>query len=190
MKSTWFAVFLIGSSVALTGCGDSETEAPGETERAIAPAAATGASANPLLGSVDAGTEYLFANVSRLSDEVLEKYWALNEASSLTNQAMFDEITNDDEVPPAAAALVRELSNITTREGWTAAGMHENPFYAFHSVNLLPFAEIELADQAAFAALIGRVEASLEEPLVRRDVDGAEVIWIEIETGFGVALHG
>jgi len=191
MKSTWFAVFLIGSSMTLTGCGDSETEAPATSEQArrtAAPAAA-GGSNNPFLAQVDAGTEYLFANVERLPEDVLDKYWALNEASTMSNQQILTEIENDEEVPPAAQAMLREFFDLTTREGWTSAGLHDNPYYAFHSVNLLPFVQLELTDGEAFAEFIGRFEASMDEPLPRRDIDGSEVIWMELESGFGVALH-
>ncbi|MGB0515151.1 MAG: hypothetical protein ACPGJE_09970, partial [Wenzhouxiangellaceae bacterium] len=121
---------------------------------------------------------------------MLDKFWSVNEANSLSNRQILEEIRSDEDVPPIAQAVLGEILGLTTREGWTAAGLHENPFYAFHSVDLLPFMRMELADSDAFTAFIGRVEASLmERPLVRRDIDGAEVIWFDLEAGFGVAMH-
>jgi hypothetical protein len=78
---------------------------------------------------------------------------------------------------------------LTTREGWTAAGLHENPLYAFWGVQLMPFAKFELSDGEAFAAFLSRIEESGDEPYQRRPVGDAEVIWIDVGSGFGIALH-
>jgi len=184
MKSIWW--ILIASALALTGCGKSDE--PGPDAGATVEQSTPSDGGNGLLAGVDADTGYLFANLARMPEPVLEKYWAINEASNASNRAMFDALTEDEELPPAARALLSEVRGMTSRAGWEAAGLHANPYYAFYGVDLLPFVQLELSDRAAFAALIERVESRLEQPLERRDVDGVELTWIDIESNFGVAL--
>ncbi len=184
MKSIW--LILITSVLTLTGCGKSDDPGPDAGATPGYVEAADGG--NGLLAGVDAETAYLYANLARLPDALIDKFWAINEASNVSNEAMLDALSEDEELPPAVRALVREAGNLSTRAGWEAAGFNANPYYAFYGVDLLPFAQIELADRDAFVALIGRIEADLDQPLERRDIDGVEVTWIEIESGFGVAL--
>ena len=187
MKAFWFAA--LGAALLATGCGDSDTGAPEEPVPEQRPPAAAGG--NPFFDDIDAGTAYVYANVDRLPEAVSDKMWAMNEAGAATNRAMLDSLAEDDELPPQARDLIEEIAALITRDGWQAAGLHANPFYAFHAVQLMPFAHFELADGNAFAEFIGRIEDDMEQPLERRDVEGSEVIWIDIEQGFGIAVsHG
>lgn len=184
MKSIWWMSF--AAVLALSGCGNSDE--PGPDAGATPEQAVPGDGGNGLLAGVDADTAFLYANVARMPEAILEKYWAVNEASNVGNEAMLEALAEDEELPAAARALVTETLGLSSRAGWEAAGFHANPYYALYGVDLLPFAQIELADRAAFSAMITRVESRLEQPMERRDIDGVEVSWIEIEPGFGIAL--
>jgi len=185
MKRTCIAAILAASVV--TGCGDSETEAP-ET-RQTTPAAESGSGVNPFLAGVDADTVYTYANLERIPAAVIDKAWALNDATAESNEAIFEALAEDEDVSAEVRALIEEIELLLTREGWEAAGLHTNPYYAFHGVDLMPFVQAELSDGAAFAEMLGRVEANLEQPLERRDIEGVEVIWFELFAGFGIALQ-
>jgi hypothetical protein len=184
MKSIWWISF--AAVITLTGCGNSDE--PGPDAGATPEQAVPRDGGNGLLAGVDADTAYLYANLARMPEAILDKYWAINEASSVSNEAMLEALAEDEELPAAARALVTEALGLSSRAGWEAAGFHANPYYAIYGVDLLPFAQIELADRAAFSAMITRVESGLEQPMERRDIDGVEVSWIEIEPGFGVAM--
>ena len=172
-----------------TGCSDSETEAPDRPESR--PAAGPTSVTNRFLAGVDANTAYIYANLDRLPQAVLDKAWAMNDASASGNEAILEALAEDDEVPAETAALIEEMKALLTRDGWEAAGLHPNPLYAFYGVDMLPFAKFELSDGAAFSELVARVETNLEQPIERRDIEGVEVLWFEIFEGFGVAMqHG
>ena len=172
-----------------TGCSDSETEAPDRPESR--PATGPSPVTNRFLAGVDADTAYIYANLDRLPQAVLDKAWAMNDASASGNEAILEALAEDDEVPAETAALIEEMKALLTRDGWEAAGLHPNPLYAFYGVNMLPFAKFELSDGAAFSELVARVETNLEQPIERRDIEGVEVLWFEIIEGFGVAMqHG
>jgi len=176
------------SAVLITaGCGDSETEAPDRQD--ARPAAPTSADANRFLANIDADTAYVYANLERLPEGVVDKAWAMNDASAKSNEAIFNALAEDEDVSAEMGALIQEIKALSTREGWEAAGLHANPLYAIYGVDLMPFAELELSDGAAFGELLARVEADLEQPLQRRDIEGVEVIWFEIAEGFGVAMR-
>jgi len=190
MKRLWIAAFT--SSLIIAGCGDSETEtetrAP-ERQEARSAAAAASADSNRFLANIDSDTAYVYANLERLPEALVEKAWAMNEASAQSNQAIFDALAEDEEVSAEVRALTEELTALSTREGWEAAGLHTNPLYAFYGVDLMPFAEFEISDGAAFGAMLARVEAGIDQPLQRRDIDGVEVIWIELAEGLGFAMQ-
>lgn len=185
-----FCIAAIFAALITAGCGESEsgseTEAPQQQESR--PVAASSSEPNGFLGDIDADTAYFYANLERLPEALVDKAWAMNEASAKSNEAIFDALAEDEEVSPEIVALINEVKALSTREGWEAAGMHSNPFYAFYGVDLMPFAELELSDGAAFKELITRVESDLEQPLQRRDIDGVEVIWFEVAEGFGIAM--
>ena len=181
------------AALLLTGCGDSGPET--EPSAAAPEASPSGmdraetADANPFLDDIDADTSYLYANLRRLPEPVSDKMWTINESSASTNRAMLDALSEDEELPTEARALLDELIRLVTRDGWEAAGLHPNPYYAFFGSQLMPFMRFELTDGAAFGAFITRIEEDLEQPFGRRDVEGSEVIWFEIQPGLGVAMH-
>lgn len=185
MKRLYIAT--IAAVLAIGGCGDSETEAPADQETRSP--AARSADGNPFLGNIDADTAYVYANLARLPEAVADKAWAMNEASAKSNEAIFDAVTEDEDVSAEVVAMINEVKALSTREGWEAAGLHANPMYAFYGVDLMPFMEFELSDGAAFAQTVARMESGLEQPIQRRDIEGVEVMWLEITEGFGVAMQ-
>lgn len=177
----------IAAALMIAGCGESETEAPESQESS--PAASASAAANRFLANIDADTTYIYANLERLPQSVVDKAWAMNDASARSNQAIFDALAEGEDVSAEMNALIEQARALSTREGWEAAGLHANPLYAIYGVDLMPFAELELSDGAAFNELVTRVEADLDQPLQRRDIEGVEVIWFEIAEGFGIAMQ-
>ena len=191
MKRFWIAT--LSAALIIGGCGESETEPAGEERAAPETRAAAGPTGetetNAFLGNIDAGAAYVYANLQRLPEAVSDKVWEMNDVSSAGNRAMFEALAEDEEIPPEARALVDEITNLTTREGWEGAGLHANPFYAFYAVRLMPFAEIELSDGTAFSEFVATIEGNLDQPFTRRNVEGTEVIWIEIRPGVGFAIR-
>ncbi|MDT8450983.1 MAG: hypothetical protein RQ847_12510, partial [Wenzhouxiangellaceae bacterium] len=154
------------------------------------PAQAAGrGGANPFLGRMDADTAYAFANLQRMPDDVIDRLWKVNDAGAEGSRQVFETLAEDENVTPEMRALYEELSRISTREGWESAGLHANPYYAIHGASMMPMMHLELADGDAFAGFIARIEASLEKPLARRDVEGEQVLWLGVEQGLGLAIH-
>jgi hypothetical protein len=177
------------STVLLTGCGDDEApESAADSAVDRTPAPAAGEAGPTFFDRIDADTPYIYANLERTPEALVDAAWAINDASADSNQAMLDAMAEDEELPPEARALVNELSSLLTREGWEAAGLHTNPMYAFHGISLFPVVHFELSDADAFRAKIGRIEAGLDAPLERRQIEGREVIWFPIEPPLGAAV--
>lgn len=193
LRATALATTLAATlgALGLVGCGESEQEAPGAAPEQPAPPAqpARRAGANPFVARIDADTAYAFANLERLPDDVVDRLWKINDASAEGSRQVFDTLAEDEDVTPEMRAFFEELSRISTREGWEAAGLHANPYYAFHGASMMPMMHLELADGDAFAAFIARIEANLETSLTRRDVEGEQVLWLGVEQGLGLAIH-
>lgn len=177
------------AALMAAGCGNSDTGADAPERRASGAATAASTTASPFLANIDADTAFVYANLERLPAAVVDKAWAMSNASAQSNQAIFDALAEDEDIAAETGALLEELGTLLTREGWEAAGLHANPLYAIYGVDLMPFAELELSNGAAFSELIARVDSKLEQPLKRRDVNGVEVIWAGIEAGFGIAMR-
>ncbi len=188
-----FSVILL-TSLIVGGCGNGDSDiSESESESGPAPASQSrpAAAGGHFLDRVDAEPILLYANLERLADDVSDRTWQLNEASMSSARAALEQLAEDEEFPEAARALMDRVTSLTEREGWEAAGLHVNPMYALHTATLFPFLELEIANDETFANFIGEIEQDLEEPLNRRDVDGQELIWIEIGQGFGFAMrHG
>ena len=184
MKGLCIAAML--AALVITGCGDSEPDT--SRGRDSATAISQGA-VNKFLGGIDAGTAYVYANLQRMPEPVVDKVWAMNDASAESNEAIFEALAEDEEISEEVRALLEEVKTLSTRDGWEAAGLHSNPFYALYGVDLFPFAQLELSDGAAFTELLGRIEANLQEPLERREIEGLEVLWFDLVGGFGIALR-
>ncbi|NKI34337.1 hypothetical protein HFP89_04080 [Wenzhouxiangella sp. XN79A] len=180
---------LLSTALLLTGCGDDKApDATADSAADRTPEQAAGESGPTFFDRIDADTPYLFANLQRTPESLVDAMWAINDASADSNQAMLDAVAEDEELPPEARALVNEMSSMLTREGWEAAGLHTNPMFAIHGVSLFPVAHVELADTDAFRAKLDRIEAGLERPLSRRQIEGREVIWFGLEATLGIAV--
>ncbi|MEM7054118.1 MAG: hypothetical protein AAF446_06170, partial [Pseudomonadota bacterium] len=173
--------------LALAACGGGDNAEDGGDNDVAERADIDGE--NPFLDRVDADTAYIYANLQRLPNALIEAIWAANDASAASNQQILRAMEEDENTPPETQALLTELMNLATREGWEGAGLSINPKYALHAVSVFPFMHMELDDRTAFDALIQRVEDSLEAPLQRRDVDGENVMWFELDSNFGIAVH-
>lgn len=191
------SAFLL-AALLLAGCGNGDRDV---SNSAAGTDASTNAGATPapraavpgdhFLDRVDAEPVFVYANLERLADDVVDQAWQLNEASLSSVQAALEQLAEDDEVPQPVRALLTRAVGLVERDGWEAAGLHVNPMYALHTAALFPFLEMEIADDRAFASFIGEIEQDLEQPLNRRDVDGQDIIWLEIGQNIGFAMrHG
>lgn len=176
--------------LALTACGD---DRPAATDREAArpddPVVESGSAGNDLLARIDADSPYVYANLRRLPEDLVDRMWALNEAMSADSEEAWEELSGDEDIPPMAAALIDELMKLRTRENWEAAGLHSNPIAALHAIGVYPLFHYELADAAAFRAKLATIEARAGTPLPTREVDGEELIWVDLQPPFGIALH-
>jgi hypothetical protein len=190
MTMKLLSLALLSSALLLTGCGDDSAPdaASGDAAAPMASTPKRDASAPDFFDRIDADTAYVFANLQRTPEEMVDAMWAINDASADSNQAMMEAVADDEDLPPEARAMMNEMMALTTREGWEASGLHTNPMYAIHSISLFPVAHFELADADAFRAKLDRIEASLEQPLTRRDIEGQEVLWFPLEGPIGIAV--
>lgn len=175
------------AALVLAGCGDDQ--APSGAADAGAARVSAGESGPSFFDRIDADTPYVFANLQRTPEALVDSMWAINDASAESNEAMLQAMAEDESLPAEARALISEFTAMTSRAGWEAAGLHVNPKFAVHGISLFPVMHIELADTEAFRAKLASVEASMGSPLPRRDVDGVEIIWAEIEAPMGLAVH-
>lgn len=180
--------------LALSGCGgDDNAAAPdgaaGDSSARAPAASLRGETGALFFDRIDADTAYLYANLQRLPEDLVDTMWALNEMSEQTNTQMLEDLSEDDGISEDARSLARKLTELGTREGWEAAGLHSNPMYAIHALSVFPVIHLELADSAAFRARLAEIEADLDSPMTRRDVDGTEILWMDFDDSFGLALN-
>lgn len=187
-------IAIAAALLALAACGNDQTEGTnGQAAQPDDPVVESGTGGADLLARIDAETPYVYANLRRLPDDVVDRMWALNEAMSADNEDLWDqvseEMSEDEDVPPLAEALVEELMSLRTRENWEAAGLHSNPLSALHAIGVYPVMHYELADAEAFRARLAAIEAKAEMPLPRREIDDGELIWVDLMPPFGIAVH-
>jgi len=176
------------AALMVSACGGDDSDGSRDDAGASTSIAAASGN-NPLFDRIDAGTFMIGANLAPAPEEVIEHIWQSTEMMAELNESSYEEASDSvEDASPALAALFDELATIDDRESLEALGVHSNGYWAVHMISVYPVAHLELADQAAFEAMLERVEARSDTPLPRRQVGGEEVLWIA-DGGLGVALH-
>lgn len=136
-----------------------------------------------ILQFVPSDTPYVFARTGELPDGLIEKVEpqvdAVLKAYHSIISGMLDDAYakaraegDDLETFESLLPLVDELGSLLTVEGLRDAGTRWNTKMAMYGAGLLPVVRIELDDEVAFEAAIGRLETSADRKMARAAIDG------------------
>ncbi|NEZ03272.1 hypothetical protein G4Y73_03810 [Wenzhouxiangella sp. XN201] len=162
-------------ALLLAGCGRDEADS---TSTGEAGSSAAGAASHALFDRIDADTAWLIANTEQLPENLSELLWAPMASMAEFNRETYNGVADELDETPAAAALLRELAQIDSREALAERGIEPNGRWAVHAVSLFPFVTWQLSDAEAFQATIDRVIGEAEVEPEWRDIDDARVLWI------------
>lgn len=169
-------------ALLLAGCGRDEADS--------APASgssAAGTAAQAPLDRVDADTAWLIANTEEIPEDLSEMLWAPMTSMAEFNRETYNGIADELDEAPVAAALLRELAEIDSRQALAERGIEPNGRWAVHAVSLYPFVTWELSDAEAFEATLARIIDEGEVEPDWREIDDARILWIELEE-IGIAV--
>ncbi len=130
------------------------------------------ADTNAPLAFVPADTPYLFANAEPMSDATIAAWQSQARAMwppvrDLLQQSL--ETLERTEADAAAAKVLQfaldELGEGDPATWWQRAGFDPKSHMAIYGIDLWPVLRVELADPAAFEALVARVEQKAGTPL-------------------------
>ncbi len=182
------------SALLLAGCGRDQAE-DGSVDRSTpardsAASAATVFADTGLFGRIDAEPVYLFANLAPLPDALADKVWApLALMSEQLREAWEAEAEAHGETPPELSGLLAELVAIDSPEALRARGLHPNGAWAIHSVGLYPVMHWQIADYAAFQAMLDRLGfRDQADTATAQRIEMGDLTWFG-ENDFGLALH-
>ncbi|QOC21718.1 hypothetical protein IC757_11790 [Wenzhouxiangella sp. AB-CW3] len=179
MKPTTLAILL--AALIMVGCSrDDDRPEP------AAPEVNAGLKAE-LFERIDADAAYLMANLEPLPEDISERIWDMFGPMAEGNREAYEAMPEAYD-HPLLAALVEELVNFDSREAFEARGLHGNGLWAVHSLSLFPVLHWQLTDAAAFSAMLERIGENAGVALPWREIDDAEVLWIEMGD-FGLALR-
>jgi hypothetical protein len=176
-----FATML--ASLALFGCSSSDDEPVSSTNFAAAGA---------ILDYVPADSPYVFASISPLPDDVMDKldpnidrilaaYETLMQELFAMATSELDASDAEDEEMQRAAAVIGELSSLLSIEGLRGAGFERESRSALYGNGLLPVLRIEVTDGALFEAALVRIEESSGEKMELATISGSPVRFVAVE---------
>ena len=166
--SSKLVAFAAICTMTLAGCGDSEEES-GQS--------AAIAAAGELLNYVPADSPYVFASLSPLPDEVMDKLEPKLDRILQSYEVVLQEVavmitekaqTDDEEKAKAqkATAMIGELSSLMSIEGLRSVGFERDSRAAIYGNGLLPVVRLEVSDGALFEAALVRMEESAGEKIL------------------------
>lgn len=188
-------LMIVALALLVAACGrdSEEAEAPGVVVTATPGAEVTDASvvdaalAADLLARIDAETATMWLSLEPMPAALMDRIW-----SSL---AGMDELMDQDDEEVAEAidnplmrALWMEFAQLDSPEAYAERGLDPNGMSALHLMSIFPAFHWQLSDAEAFSAMLARIETEAETALPRQNVDGHEVIWIDMDR-IGLALH-
>ncbi len=157
------------------------------------------------LAFAPADTPWLFANLEPVPESVRARFENQVQAAwpvmfEMFDQSLADLRTLSAEAPASAdtGTLLRlfegvldELRARDTPAKWREIGFGTDARMALYGIDLLPVMRVELADPAAFRALVKRLEQKVGQPLATLRIDEQDAWTFGGETAGGLmAIHG
>ena len=172
-------------ATATVACGDSDEKAK----------ASAVAAAGSLLDYVPADSPYVFASLTPLPDDVLDKLEPKIDRILSSYQVLLQEIiamaakssgdegeSEEDKANQAkAVAAMGELSSLLSIEGLRGAGFERESRSVLYGNGLLPVLRIEVSDGALFEAALARIEESAGETMDKMNIAGNAVRYVDID---------
>jgi len=181
-KSVTSKIVLVSiiASLALVGCSKSDKESA---------SSANFAAAGAILDYVPADSPYLFASITPMPDEVMDKLGPNIDRILAAYESVLHElfamatedVGADDEDAQRASAVFGELSSLLSIDGLRAAGFDRKSRSAFYGNGLLPVLRLEVTDGALFEAALLRLEESSGEEMELMTIAGNEVRFVTAE---------
>lgn len=135
------------------------------------------------LAFVPADTPYVIANLESVPDATMQRWTQQMQGVWPVMIGNFDhaiaELGKSEagaRYAPVLRALLDEARERDTPEKWQQIGLAPKLHSAFYGVGLLPVVRIELADPAAFRAMISRIEQKAGDKLATAKV-GEQEVW-------------
>jgi len=166
LNSTRVTLSIVASAIALFGCDKPEEK-----------------SADAVLQYVPADTPYLFASVTPLPDDLMDKLepriervlqsyqTVLHEVIAMKQQELSEEERDSDEVKQMNA-VIDELMTLLSVEGMRGAGIGRESTGAIYGNGLLPVVRLQLTDGALFESTLTRLEEQSGHALPVAEIDG------------------
>ena len=171
----------IFASLALFGCSKSDDEPV---------SSANIAAAGAILDYVPADSPYVFASITPLPDDVMDKLEPNIERILAAYEVLLQELfamataeidANGDDDAERAAAVIGELSSLLSIDGLRGAGFDRESRSALYGNGMLPVLRIEVTDGALFEAALVRIEESSGEEMDVATISGSLVRFITAE---------
>ncbi|MGI9201694.1 MAG: hypothetical protein ACR2QL_11585 [Woeseiaceae bacterium] len=170
------------AALFLYGCSGSEEEPV---------AAADLGAAGEILQYVPADSPYVFANLSPLPDDVMDKLEPSIDRILAAYETILQEVlvmateeaeeSGDSENSAKAVAVIGEISSLMSMDGLRGAGFDRESRAVLYGNGLLPVLRIEVSDGALFEAALLRIEESANEKMEVATIAGNPVRYIVAE---------
>lgn len=171
------------TSLFLYGCSKDEDKA--------SPAADLSA-AGEILQYVPADSPYVFASLSPLPEDVMDKLEPSIDRILAAYETVLQELMvmvteeaeaggEDAEDAQKAAAVLGEVSSLMSLDGLRGAGFDRESRAVIYGNGLLPVMRIEVTDGALFEAALARIEESAGEDMEIANISGNTVRFIEAD---------
>ena len=161
------------------------------------------ADGNPLLAQVPADAPYVFANLERTPEPVVEAWVErmqpvldemqrgldLAREEIAAAQASGESSGEDSAMIGILEALLAELDGKLNRTGLESLGFSLQPWTVYHGLGAFPVVRIELADAQALRDAVARVEQRAGAALSPKSLDGHSYWRVDLaEGGFGAYI--
>jgi hypothetical protein len=169
------------AALFLYGCSGSEEE----------PVAADLGAAGEILQYVPADSPYVFANLSPLPDDVMDKLEPSIDRILAAYETILQEVlvmateeteeSGNSEESAKAVAVIGEISSLMSMDGLRGAGFDRESRAVLYGNGLLPVLRIEVSDGALFEAALVRIEESANEKMDVATIAGNSVRYVVAE---------
>lgn len=183
------SVFLVAGAAYILLWPGNVPPAPEAGKHAPAPHGASDEPQNPFLANADAQTPYFFANLNKGGFTPFQDDSALDDMLNQQTPELRDALQADEDVDPAMKILLKISENLPQGEAVDKAGLLPEPFYALHSVRLMPYAHLELASGRLFDDWLTKTLTKEKLSWQTKTIAGEAYIWVPAEEGFGLGVY-